>query len=93
MSDCAKCEWTNNFKTCQDGSREAAKYDHDRHNHPDHTHVFGDSPYDWEQIGANKVQWNRETRSADIVLRDSTVQRCIVENCHISEFDFKNQTY
>lgn len=43
------CDWTNGFKTCQDGSREAAKYDHDRYWHADHWH-------EWAQV----VKWGRE---------------------------------
>jgi hypothetical protein len=34
------CDWTNGFKSCQDGSREAAKYDHDRAMHADHWHEW-----------------------------------------------------
>lgn len=35
-----ECGWTNLFKTCQDGSREAAKHDHDRYWHADHWHEW-----------------------------------------------------
>lgn len=47
-SDCRQCEWTNIFKSSQDGSREATLYNHQRIRHPDHEHVFADwKPFDW----------------------------------------------
>lgn len=41
-SDCDKCQWDNIYMSCTDGSREYARYEHNRVKHPDHVHVFKD---------------------------------------------------
>lgn len=35
-----KCNADNPFQSCQDGSREAWRYDHEREYHADHAHVW-----------------------------------------------------
>ena len=54
------------------GDRGADMADHYRSFHPDHTHVWGDSTYDWEQAGEPFIQWPYRLE------RNETVQRCTV---------------
>lgn len=64
------CNWTPPFP--YSGSSGADRYEHNRAYHPGHAHDWADSPYDWEQAGAMRVQW------PDRVPRTETVQRCTI---------------
>ena len=62
------------------GDKGADMADHNRAAHPDHSHVWGDSSYDWEQKGETYiVPLSGGVRG----IRPETVQRCTV--CHIRE--------
>ena len=52
MYECDKCEWYNPWK--DSGDRGAAKAEHDLINHPNHEHVWGDSPYHWDKEGVQR---------------------------------------
>ena len=64
------------------GDRGADMADHMRAAHPDHTHVWVDSPYDWEQVGETYIiPLSGGVRG----IRTVAVQRCAT--CRISEKD------
>jgi len=76
------CNWKNPWT--DSGDRGAAQADHNRQYHPEHTHVFGDSTYDWEQAGMPHIaNGDRDKRTP----RPVTVQRCSM--CSIREDDDK----
>lgn len=80
MNNNETCNWTNPYS--DSGDRGAAQADHTREYHPDHTHVFEDSPYDWEQKGQTHIAPGDGTK---VTLRPETVQRCKV--CRISPIE------
>lgn len=64
------------------GDRGADMHEHNRAFHPDHTHVWGDSTYDWEQVGVMHIAPGERTLRSP---RTETVQRCTV--CGIRPVD------
>lgn len=66
------CNWQNNWT--DSGDRGMAQADHDRECHPDHAHVFADSPYEWEQAGQPHIANGERT---NVTPRPVTVQRCV----------------
>lgn len=54
------------------GDRGADMHEHNRSYHPDHSHTWGDSTYQWEQIGAPYYRNGAEH------VRTVSVQRCTI---------------
>ena len=64
------------------GDRGADMAEHVRTFHPDHTHVFGDSTYDWEQKGVLHIADGERDRRTP---RLEAVQRCTLDGCSVRE--------
>lgn len=67
------CNWNNPWT--DSGDRGAAQHEHERLYHPDHTHDWDYSKYEWEQKGATHIAPGDGTK---ITLRTDTVRRCII---------------
>lgn len=79
MSD-NSCSYRSSYT--DSGDRGMDMSSHIRAFHPDHTHVWGDSSYEWEQAGAMHI-----AEGAGMVRtpRPTTAQRCTV--CSITPRD------
>ena len=75
-----KSSWTDS------GDRGADMAEHERSHHPDHKHVWGRSPYDWEQEGTFHMvtdpdNWPRAIR----LPRQVAEIRCQVCALHVKD--------
>jgi hypothetical protein len=61
------------------GDRGADMADHNRSHHADHAHVWGDSSYDWEQVGTTHYVKDPDNLPRTMqAIRTVPEQRCTV---------------